>query len=62
MTDKDHIGGRYRSRWGRSSIYCPDCNGDCLTDGDVLTCIECPFETTAGSAAGQRLLKDYYSD
>lgn len=52
---------RYSTRWNKSGIYCPDCSGDCLTDGTTLTCIECPFETTADSADGRRLIRQYYS-
>lgn len=25
----------YGTEWGRSSIYCPQCSGDCLTDGPL---------------------------
>ena len=50
----------YSTKWNKSSIYCPECSGDCLTDGHTLSCIECPFETTTDEPEGKRLLREYY--
>lgn len=60
----DHYKGRVMTMpdgWYKSPIYCPECSGYCLTDGETLSCVECPFETTADSARGQKLIREYHA-
>lgn len=53
-------GNDFGTEWNKSAIYCPDCSGDCLTDGDTLSCIECAFQTSSDSQLGQRLIREHY--
>lgn len=48
----------FDTKWGKSSIHCPECYGHCMTDGFVLSCIECPFETDSESPTGRRLIRE----
>jgi hypothetical protein len=52
----------HETDWNKSAFDCPECGGECLTDGNTLSCIECPFETESDSMQGYRLIEQYYDE
>ena len=51
---------QYDTECDGSAIRCPRCSGECLTNGETLSCNECAFQTSSDSLQGQRLIEQYY--